>query len=174
MDVPMQVAEQIETRDAKALEQARSKLDAYLRVWRLPDDVREEIAGMALTSAEGEADLWRGVIAHADRLMHARLNEMLGNALVAEEQGISIQERAALLWGGLPEMWRKEGSDPVALSAAYTRGALASTLSRHTQRPPETHPMTMETSLSRLPSLRMIAGWFAITAWIVLAFIFTR
>jgi hypothetical protein len=42
------------------------------------------------------------------------------------------------------------------------------------QRPPETHPMTMETSLDRLPSFRMIAGWFVLIALIVLAFIFTR
>jgi hypothetical protein len=43
-----------------------------------------------------------------------------------------------------------------------------------TQRAPETRPMTMETSLSRLPSFRMIAGWFVIITLIVLAFIFTR
>jgi hypothetical protein len=42
------------------------------------------------------------------------------------------------------------------------------------QRPAETHPMTMETSLDRLPSFRMIAGWFVLIALIVLAFIFTR
>jgi hypothetical protein len=42
------------------------------------------------------------------------------------------------------------------------------------QRPPETHPMTMETSLNHLPSFRMIAGWFVIIALIVLTFIFTR
>ena len=42
------------------------------------------------------------------------------------------------------------------------------------QRPPETRPMTMETSLNHLPSFRMIAGWFVIIALIVLAFIFTR
>ena len=42
------------------------------------------------------------------------------------------------------------------------------------QRPPETYPMTMETSLDRLPSFRMIAGWFFLLALIVLAFIFTR
>jgi hypothetical protein len=42
------------------------------------------------------------------------------------------------------------------------------------QREPETHPMTMETSLTRLPSLRIIAGWFALVALIVSIFIFTR
>jgi hypothetical protein len=170
----MQVAEQIDVREARAVEEARRKVDAYLRAWRLPEGVREELAEMAVTCAEGEADISRAAIAHADRLLHGRLNEMLGNALAAEEQGISVQERAAMLWGGLPELWRKGGVDTVALSAAYSRGALAAALSQHTQRPPETYPMTMETSLSRLPSLRMVGGWFLIIAAVVLIFIFTR
>lgn len=171
----MQVAEQIDARrDAKASDEARQKVDAYLRAWRLPDPVREELVDAAVICAEGEADLSRAVISHADRLLHARLNELLGNTLASEEQGISVQERSAMLWAGLPERWRQEGTDPLALSAAYSRGALASSLSQHTQRPPETHPMTMETSLSHLPSLRMIGGWFLIIALIVLAFIFTR
>ncbi|HUS36234.1 MAG TPA: hypothetical protein VM680_12855, partial [Verrucomicrobiae bacterium] len=146
----------------------------YLRAWGLPNQMREEIADSVMTCVEGEPDISRAVIAHADRLLHARLNEMLGGALVAEEQGISVEERAAMLWGGLPELWRKEGIDPAALSAAYLRGARASNLSQHTQRPPETQPMTMETSLSHLPSLRMIGGWVVIIVVIVLAFIFTR
>jgi hypothetical protein len=170
----VQVAEQIDTRDAKALEEARRQLDAYLRAWRLPDSVSDELADMAMACAEGEPDLSRAVITHADRLLHTRLNEMLGNALATEEQGISVDQRAAMLWAGLPELWRKEGADPIALSTAYARGAVAAKLSQHTQRPPETHPMTMETSLSHLPSLRMIGGWFLIIAAIVLAFIFTR
>ena len=170
----MQVTEQIDALDTNALREARRRVDEYLRAWRLPESVREELGEMAVTCAEGEADFSRAVIAQADRLLHARLNEMLGNALAAEEQGITVEERAAMLWGGLPEMWRKEGADPVALSAASSRGALAAALSQHTQRAPETRPMTMETSLTRLPSLRMIAGWFLIIALIVLAFIYTR
>jgi hypothetical protein len=42
------------------------------------------------------------------------------------------------------------------------------------QRPSETHLTTMETSLSRLPSFRMIAGWFLLVTLLVLAFIFTH
>ena len=99
---------------------------------------------------------------------------MLGNALATEEQGIPVDQRAAMLWAGLPELWRNEGADPIALSAAYARGAVAAKLSQHTRRPPETHPMTMETSLSHLPSLRMIGGWVLIIAALILAFIFTR
>jgi hypothetical protein len=170
----MQVAEQIDAREARAVEETRRKVAAYLRAWGLPDQLREELADMAMTCAEGEADVARAAIAQADRLLHARLNEMLGNALAAEEQGIAVEERAAMLWGGLPELWRKEGVDTVALLAAYSRGAVAAALSQHTQRPPETYPMTMETSLSRLPSLRMVGGWFLIITALVLAFIFTR
>jgi hypothetical protein len=41
-------------------------------------------------------------------------------------------------------------------------------------RAPETHPMTMETSLTRLPSFRIVAGWFLLVVLIVFAFILTR
>jgi hypothetical protein len=34
--------------------------------------------------------------------------------------------------------------------------------------------MVMQTSLTRLPSFRIIAGWFVLIALLVLAFILTR
>jgi hypothetical protein len=42
------------------------------------------------------------------------------------------------------------------------------------QRPPETYLTTMETSLTRLPSFRIVAGWFALIAGLIVAFIFTH
>jgi hypothetical protein len=42
------------------------------------------------------------------------------------------------------------------------------------QRPLETHLTIMETSLSRMPSFRIIAGWFLLITSLVLAFIFTH
>ena len=111
------------------LEEAAARVDAYLRAWRLPDDVREEISATALERAQqngrGE-DLVRNAIEEAE-------NEARGRA-----------ERMGLFPPLVP------------------------------QRAPETHPMTMETSLNHLPSFRMIAGWFVIIALIVLTFIFTR
>jgi len=44
----------------------------------------------------------------------------------------------------------------------------------HPQRPLETSLHTMETSLSRLPSFRIVAGWAALIIGLFLAFVFTH
>jgi hypothetical protein len=111
------------------MEEAGARVDAYLRAWRLSDDLREDISARALERAqhnEGDGELIRVAI---------------------EEAGKEARER-----------FEKIGELPPLVP----------------QRAPETHPMTMETSLNHLPSFRMIAGWFVIIALIVLAFIFTR
>lgn len=45
---------------------------------------------------------------------------------------------------------------------------------REPQRPMETYLTEMESSLTRLPSFRMVAGWFAVVGVAILAFIFTH
>jgi hypothetical protein len=112
----------------------------------------------------------------ARNLLRARLNEMHGNALGGEkeEQGMSHRQCAAILWSGLPEQWAGQGTDASKLAQAYTRGARATLQSLQPQRPPITRPMVMQTSLTRLPSFRIIAGWFVLIALLVLAFILTR
>jgi hypothetical protein len=47
-------------------------------------------------------------------------------------------------------------------------------LALHPQRPLETQPMKMRTTLSRLPSIRLIAGWCAFIFLLVVIFIFTH
>lgn len=42
------------------------------------------------------------------------------------------------------------------------------------ERPRETTLITMETSLSRLPSFRIVAGWIALIFVLFLSFIFTH
>ena len=117
---------------AKDLEEARARVEAYLRAWKLPDAAREEVAAMALSCVE----------------------ERLRGDSDCEHLRVAIEEaekRARAVMGELQAM-------PPLIP----------------QREPETHPMTMETSLTRLPSFRIIAGWFLLIALIVLAFIFTR
>jgi HD-like signal output (HDOD) protein len=120
--------------DERAIEKARERLDAYLRAWRLPDDLREEIAATVLACAterlerEPELDSIAVAIEECEKAMRPRLNK----------------------------------------SFAATIPPLTP------NRPPETYPMTMQTSLTRLPSFRIIAGWFVLIALIVLAFILTR
>ena len=130
------VVEQVNARSARELPEARAKVQAYLRAWRLPDAEIEELAAMLMgcleqRSREEDMVLERAAIEEAERMLRARFDEILSSTL------------------------------PPASSLT-------------TQRPPETRPMTMETSLSRLPSFRIIAGWFVIIALLALAFIFTR
>jgi hypothetical protein len=118
---------------AEILEEARARVEAYLRAWKLPDSVREEVAATAMARAEtglqeeAECEPLRLAIEEAERAARARMDDLAK---------------------ALPPLVP--------------------------QREPETHPMTMETSLTRLPSLRIIAGWFALIALIVLIFILTR
>jgi hypothetical protein len=130
------VVEQVNARSARELREARGKVEAYLRAWRLPEGEIDELATLVMTCVERrwrdeDVELERAAIEEAERMLRGRFDEMLSSML-------------------------------------------PTTSSLTTQRPPETRPMTMETSLSRLPSFRMIAGWFVIIALIVLAFIFTR
>ena len=97
-----------------------------------------------------------------------------------------IEEAAAMVMTCVERRWRNEDVELERAAIeeakrmlrgrfdAVLRSELPAVENLTTQRPPETYPMTMETSLSRLPSFRMIAGWFVIIALIVLAFIFTR
>jgi len=122
----------IEVEDEVAAE-ARARVEAYLRAWKLPDAMREEIVATALGGAEERlrgypnCEHLRAMIEEVEKAARSRMDE-------------STQAIPPLV----------------------------------PQREPETHPMTMETSLTRLPSFRIIAGWFLLIALIVLAFIFTR
>ena len=111
------------------VEEARERVDAYLRAWRLPDAVREEVAAAVMASIEARFD--------RDSQKEIRV--------AIEESENALRSRLA---NEIPPLTPN--------------------------RAPETHPMTMETSLTRLPSFRIIAGWFLLIALIVLAFILTR
>jgi hypothetical protein len=164
-------------RAAKELEQARVRVDAYLRAWNLPEALREELAVVTMASVENrlaenpELDPLRGAIDDVERFLHARLNEALGNALTPAEQGICESDRLAMFVGGVVEKWSR-GDPQSAISNTHTEATAR--LALQPQRPAETSPQSMHTSLSRLPSLRMIGGWFLLIVVIVLAFIFTR
>jgi hypothetical protein len=169
-------------RSAREWEEAREKVEAYLRAWKLPGAIVEELTTAALDCARSQCecdskiDPMCAALDDARNLLRARLNEMHGNALGGEkeEEGMSHQQCAAILWSGLPEQWAGEGSGASKLAEAYTRGARAAVQSLQPQRPPITRPMVMQTSLTRLPSFRIIAGWFVLIALLVLAFILTR
>jgi hypothetical protein len=159
--------------------EAQARVEACLRAWKLPPPMIEEILttmDCAETRSLGESESYPSGAAceNAERIVRARLAEWLGNVFAPKEANISVEERVAMLWAGLPEKWQKNINDTVDLANAYSQGEMALKLSQQPQRPPETQPMTMETSLTRLPSFRIVAGWFAMIVLIILAFIFTR
>lgn len=169
-------------RSPREWEEARAKAEAYLRAWKLPAGIVEELTTAALDCARSQCecdskiDPMCAALEDARSLLRDRLNEMHGNALRGEkeEEGISHHQCAAILWSGLPEQWAGEGTNASKLAEAYTRGERATVQSLQPQRPPITRPMVMQTSLTRLPSFRIIAGWFVLIALLVLAFILTR
>jgi hypothetical protein len=163
-----------------AVNEALRKVEAYIRAWRLPDEMAQEVVtssvvrAAALLTNDGSADPTRTAIAEAEKVLRERLNKMLGGALGEDANEISVEERAALLWARLPDLWARDANDAAALAAAYSKGLSAMKLAQQPQRLPQTHPMVMQTSLTRLPSFRIVAGWFALVVLIILAFIFTR
>jgi hypothetical protein len=167
-------------RPAREWEEARAKVEAYLRAWKLPEAIVEEVTVTAVDCARSQCECdsttqpTSAALADAEKLLRARLNEMHGNALGDDGEGFSPRQRAAVLWAGLPDQWAEDQADAAALAEAYARGTRAAIQSLEPQRQPITRPTMMQTSLTRLPSFRIIAGWFLLIALIVLAFIFTR
>ena len=117
--------------------------------WRLPSRVQ----------VESEADL------------RLRLNELLGGALGGGGTEITVEERFAMLVAGLPERWEQE-RDPAVLRAAFEQGRRDAERALAPSRPIQSDVTTMEPTLSRLPSLRIVMGWFALIVGLILAFIF--
>ncbi len=56
----------------------------------------------------------------------------------------------------------------------YQQAALDLRLARHPQRPVESYSALVRTGLSRLPSFRLIAGWFLFAVLLFLTFAFTH
>jgi hypothetical protein len=173
------VAEQNRIEVGGSEPEARARIEAYLRAWKLPPPIIEEIlttmdCAETGTLGQPESNPRRTACENAERILRARLAEWLGNNFAPGNPSISVEERVAMLWAGLPEKWQKNINDTVELAKACSQGERALRLTQEPQRPPETQPMTMETSLTRLPSFRIVAGWFALIALIIFAFIFTR
>jgi hypothetical protein len=161
-------------------EETRRRLVAYFRAWKLPASDVEELAERAIAAAEqrlreqANSPLETILAEEADRLLCERIRELVGDSRLSENGPLSEQNKLALLWAGCAEKWHPDQIDPVPLNEAFDDGMKTAALAQQTQRPPETQPMVMQTSLTRLPSFRMIGGWFVLVALIVLAFIFTR
>jgi hypothetical protein len=119
---------------AKAWQEARPRVEDYLRAWRLADGERETILCETMrcfrqrVAVDVDLEPTRAAIEEAERLLGDRLNLFLAELRPALEP----------------------------------------------RRVPETYRTTMQTSLSHLPSFRLIAGWFALIAGLFAAFLLTH
>jgi hypothetical protein len=120
--------------EVKLPAEALSKLDCYLKAWRLSEEERNEMlnqVSQAVADRFGEvseAESAREMIEEAEKLLEARRKS----------------------FGEEFQSWME------------------------VRRPVETPISDMQTSLSRLPSIRMVAGWFLLIILLVLAFTFTH
>jgi hypothetical protein len=157
-------------------EQLASGVRAYLSLWRLGDEewLREcshDIVQAALHRSRSEPG------ANPSELIFAEVESFLGRYFAQlapgenDQSSIALASRAALIFGA-PE--QSTFSDPVQLRAAFLQGRMNYGAARVPSRPPETRATTMKTSLSRLPSIRLIGGWILCVLLLILTFILTH
>ena len=157
----------------------RSHVRRYLAAWRLGDDDwlnegSEEIL-RAVRSRLGESceeDRARAAMEEAEAFVAAWFQKVLPHS-GRQENGVSVRARMALLLGSSPDK-RSGVPDPLQLNAAWRQGGMSLERALLPSRPPETRAFSMQTSLSRLPSMRLIAGWFLLVAALGLAFFLTH
>lgn len=156
----------------EAWEEVRLKTEAYLRAWNLLCDaeVLSELLRAAKERVAVGSGKWRTEIAieEADKYVVRRANQILPGGTSDDENKLSLEQRLAILTASPEEEpW---------LDAAMNCEAARQKLQRAftPQRPLETYPMKMRTSLSRIPSIGLISGWAAFILLLVLIFIFTH
>jgi hypothetical protein len=150
------------------------RVEAYLRAWRIGDsdwarECAQEIVAAARTriSTEASSSPIQAAIDEADSFLHRWFQE---TAPESAREG-RPDRRLALLAGASAEA---NFSDRTQLAAAFRQGTLNFTRALSPSRPPETRAITMQTSLSRLPSIRIIAGWLLLIALLFVAFLLTH
>ena len=163
-------------------ETLESRVHAYLAAWRIGGEEWLRDCSHEIMSAVGErlarepsSSPERMAIEEADRFVNSWLTQFVpeGAAAPVTEGGIPLQSRLAVLYG-IPPNARLPLEDRVQAVGAMRQGLLNSKAARTVTRPPETRAMRMQTSLSRLPSTRIIAGWFLLAALLFVVFLLTH
>jgi hypothetical protein len=157
--------EQMDPRQ-KAWDEAIARVQAYLAVWRIGDIERtRNCAHEIVNSAK------RGSVA-AGREIEAALekaDDFLKQIFAADGENFDELLQSLLLGSGTDQKFDQEH-----IKAALREGMLNVARAKIPVRPPETRPMTMQTSLSRLPSIRLIGGWIFLVVLLFVLFILTH
>src|SRR5688572_14388448 len=157
-------------------DEVQSLVSAYLAAWRVrqEDRSREIVQSARQRVAENpELSPTQAAIEAADLFLRNWFTQLPAPNLSAEipDKGVPLETRIALVYGS-PE--GGHFADRTQVIAALRQGALNAARARVPSRPPETRAIAMQTSLSRLPSIRLIAGWFLLIGLLFLAFFLTH
>jgi hypothetical protein len=147
-------------------EEALARVQAYLSAWRMGDaearDCAREIVRLVRRQPVARGSEIEVAIKEADRFLNGRF----------EKVGAENIEQRLLLGGTVNQTFDFRNHEQI--THILREGALNLARARTPARPPETLPMTMKTSLSRLPSIRLIGGWVVLIALLFLAFVVTH
>lgn len=166
---------------AISAEEARQRIEAYLQAWRMGDaQWTRDCAAEILLAAKrrtptGDGGLLREAIEEADLFVANWFKQFAPAELEGSPagEGARVQQRAAMLFGASAGA-NCELADRTQWLAAMRQGSLNLAAALRPARPPETRAFTMQTSLSRLPSIQLIAGWIVMMVLLFLAFTLTH
>jgi hypothetical protein len=154
-------------KDNAGWEEILARVQAYLSAWRLGDpewsrDCAREIVRVARRETVAKGSEVQVAIEEADRFLN-RWFEKVGSENIEQK----------LLFGA-PANSRLDLGNREQMADILRHGAMNLARAKTPARLPETRPMTMQTSLSRLPSIRLIGGWIVLIALLFLAFVLTH
>ncbi len=162
-------------------DEVRRKIECYLRAWNFRDPcLAQELVAPVLLAVQRRVSADSGLnpiqisIEETDRLLGDRLEEILGQTKERENGGISTQQRVVLMVSDLPEKWQVDIFPTAAAADQYQKAKANFETMQPTRRPMENLSSRMRTSLSRLPSFRLIGAWGLVVILLVLTFIFTH
>jgi hypothetical protein len=147
-------------------EEALARVQAYLSAWRLDageaHDWAREIVRLARRQPVPKGSELEMAIAEADIFLKGRF-EQVGGEDVEQRLMVGATVNQTFDFGNREQ-----------IANILREGALNLARARTPSRPPETLPMTMKTSLSRLPSIQLIAGWVVLIGLLFLTFLLTH
>jgi hypothetical protein len=173
------IPERIRTSPSPNWDDVRSRIENYLRAWDISGlCLSRELAPAVFESvrnrflADPGLEAIEVAITESDRLLEARLKEILTGESSARREAVPTNLRLALLWAGLPG--KPETPLSFGVHDALKQAQTELQLCQVPRRSMETFPQRMRTSLTRIPSFRLVGGWCLVIILLVLTFVFTH
>ncbi len=179
-----------ETSETVAPEKVEARVEAYLRTCRIGEEEWRKQAAREITrsvlnvdSRASRANPMEAAFQEADRLLAEGFAQGAQNNLAKRDEStprdgsstftLSPERRLALLFGADPAKpipFTNRGE----LIEIMRRGEISFGRATRCGRSPEMRQLTMQTSLSRLPSIGLIGGWIVLIALLFFLFVITH